>query len=114
HNTVSRLLDLSANVGYVSSLLALPQNDNNDQGILPSGLLGLPASFFTDTTNGGYLFLTPQQANFIATTQRVERFTGGVTENLRTASLLTMRGTGGYDPTNQGDNEHTHTKPNPL
>src|SRR5207245_816411 len=114
HNTVSRLLDLSANVGYVSSLLALPQNDNNDQGILPSGLLGLPASFFTDTTNGGYLFLTPQQANLISTTQRVERFTGGLTLNFRPASFLTMRGTAGYDVTNQSDNSLTPPNVIPL
>jgi TonB-linked SusC/RagA family outer membrane protein len=114
HNTVSRLLDLSANVGYVSSLLALPQNDNNDQGILPSGLLGLPASFFPDTTNGGYLFLTPQQANLISTTQRVERFTGGLTLNFRPASFLAMRGTLGYDVTNQSDNELTPPNVIPL
>src|SRR5438552_1162369 len=39
-NQVSRLMDISATVGYVSSVLALPQNDNNDQGIVASGLLG--------------------------------------------------------------------------
>src|SRR5438874_1116617 len=30
-NQVSRLMDISATIGYVSSVLALPQNDNNDQ-----------------------------------------------------------------------------------
>jgi TonB-linked SusC/RagA family outer membrane protein len=106
---VSRLLDINGNVGYVSTTLALPQNDNNDQGILPSGLLG-----FADTTNGGYAFLTPAQANKIVTTQRVERFTGGLTANFRPWSFLTVRGTGGYDVTNQGDNELTPPNEIPL
>jgi TonB-linked SusC/RagA family outer membrane protein len=107
HNQISRLMDLSANVGYVTSDLALPQNDNNDQGELASGLLGFP-----DTTNGGYGFLTPQQANLISVKERIERFTGGMTLNFRPASFLTMRGTLGYDVTNQGDN--TLTPPNVI
>ena len=108
-NQVSRLMDLSVSAAYVTSNLALPQNDNNDQGILPSGLLGFP-----DTTNGGYRFLTPAQANLISTTQRVERFTGGVTLNFRPTSFLTMRGVAGYDVTNQGDNELTPPNVIPL
>jgi len=108
-NQISRLMDLSANVGYVTSDLRLPQNDNNDQGLLASGLLG-----FADTTNGGYAFLTPQQANFIATKERIERFTGGMTLNFRPASFLTMRGTLGYDVTNQGDDALTPPNVIPL
>ena len=99
---VSRLMDITATVGYVSSNLNLPQNDNNALGLLPSGLLGL-----TDATNGGYGFLTPQQANAISTVQRIERFTGGLSLNFRPWSFLTMRGTAGYDLTNQGDNALT-------
>src|SRR5438552_7849082 len=34
-NQVSRLMDITASVGYVSSVTALPPNDNNDQGIVP-------------------------------------------------------------------------------
>jgi TonB-linked SusC/RagA family outer membrane protein len=119
HNQVSRLMDISAGVGYVSSVLALPQNDNNDQGIVASGLLG----FAFDTAaplvgvpdaNGGYRFLTPQQAYMIAVTQRVERFTGNVNMNFRPASFLTMIGTAGYDVTNQGDNQLTPPSVIPL
>jgi TonB-linked SusC/RagA family outer membrane protein len=106
---VSRLMDINGSVGYVSSNVSLPQNDNNDQGLLASGLLGN-----TDTTNGGYAFLTPAQANKISTTQRIERFTGGLTANFRPWSFLTMRGTGGYDVTNQGDNELTPPNQIPL
>src|SRR6266702_3528450 len=70
---VSRLMDITASVGYVSSNLALPQNDNNDQGIVSSGLLGYafdtvaptgnPLNPQTPALQGGYRFLTPAQAN---------------------------------------------------
>jgi len=108
-NQVSRLMDLSANVGYVSSNLQLPQNDNNNQGILSSGLLGN-----SDSTNGGYGFLTPQQANLISSVERVERFTGGLNINFRPWSFLAMRGTGGYDVTNQGDDGEVPPNEIPL
>jgi len=111
-NQVSRLMDISAGVGYVSSVLALPQNDNNDQGIVASGLLGFPfdtaaPNVGVPDANGGYRFLTPQQAYQIAVTQRIERFTGNLNINFRPASFLTMIGTAGYDVTNQGDNQLT-------
>ena len=111
-NQVSRLMDISATVGYVSSLLNLPQNDNNDQGIVASGLLGFPfdtAAPFAGVSdpNGGYRFLTPAQAFMISVQQRVERFTGGLNINFRPASFLTMIGTAGYDLTNQNDNQLT-------
>ncbi len=114
---VSRLMDITASVGYVSSNLALPQNDNNDQGIVSSGLLGYAFDTIAPTGNpsnprtpflrGGYRFLTPGQANQISVTQRIERFTGSLNMNFRPASFLTMLGTAGYDVTNQGDNQLT-------
>jgi len=111
-NHVSRLMDITANMGYVSSLVNLPQNDNNDQGIVASGLLGFPfdtvaPSAGVSDPNGGYRFLTPAQAYFIQVSQRVERFTGGLNVNFRPTSFLTMFGTAGYDLTNQGDNQLT-------
>ena len=96
---VSRLMDLSISTAYVSSDLALPQNDNNSFGILPSGLLGGTDS----TVNEGYGFLTPQQAEAVRAGQRIERFTGGLNLTFRPWSFLSMRGTAGYDVTNQGD-----------
>ena len=97
-NQISRLMDISVSTAYVSSDLALPQNDNNSYGILPSGLLG-----GTDSTNGGYGFLTPAQAEQIQAGQRIERFTGGLNLTFRPWSFLSVRGTAGYDVTNQGD-----------
>ena len=96
---VSRLMDLSISTAYVSSDLALPQNDNNSFGILPSGLLGGTDS----TVNEGYGFLTPAQAEAVQAGQRIERFTGGLNLTFRPWSFLSMRGTAGYDVTNQGD-----------
>ena len=108
-STVSSRADFTANVGYVSSNLALPQNDNNNQGIVSSGLLGNPTP-----ANLGYGFLTPAQANQISTTERVERFFGGLNLNFRPWSFLTLRGTAGYDVTNQGDNSLTPPNVIPL
>ena len=114
HNQVSRLMDLSISTGYTSSDVNLPQNDNNNQGILSSGLLGY--AFDTVAPRGnpqnpeapflqrGYRFLTPEQATQVFAGQRVERFTGGATLNFRPWSFLALNGTGGYDVTNQGDN----------
>ncbi len=123
-NQVSRLMDISANVGYVSSLLNLPQNDNNDQGIVASGLLGYAFDTVAPTGNpgnpqapalqGGYRFLTPPQAFRISVVQRVERFTGGLNVNFRPATFLTMFGTAGYDLTNQNDNQLTPPGEIPL
>jgi TonB-linked SusC/RagA family outer membrane protein len=116
-NQVSRLMDINASVGYVSSVTALPQNDNNDQGIVASGLLGYPFDTVAPTGNPanpqapalqhGYRFLTPEQATLISVAQRIERFTGGLNVNFRPTSFLTMFGTAGYDVTNQGDNQLT-------
>ena len=99
HTQLSRLADISVSTGYVSNRLDLPQNDNNVFGILPSGLLG----FADSTINGGYGFLTPFEATQIHAGQRIERFTGGVNLNFRPMSFLSMRGTLGYDVSNQGD-----------
>src|SRR5207244_9218660 len=66
-NQVSRLMDIGITTAYVSSDLALPQNDNNSFGILPSGLLGSADS----TSNNGYGFLDPQIAQLGQGGQRI-------------------------------------------
>jgi TonB-dependent starch-binding outer membrane protein SusC len=109
-NQVSRLMDIAITTSYVSSDLALPQNDNNSFGILPSGLLGGTDS----TVNSGYGFLTPQQAEAVQAGQRIERFTGGLNINFRPWSFFTVRGTAGYDVTNQGDTFLNPPNQNPF
>ena len=118
HNQLSRLMDVTVSTGYVSSDLNLPQNDNNDQGILPSGLLGTSDTSRNFCAQGhdchGYGFLTPQEANQIFTGQSIERFTGSLNVNFRPASFLTFRGVAGTDVTNQSDNETTPPNTIPL
>jgi TonB-dependent SusC/RagA subfamily outer membrane receptor len=100
-NQVSRLLDITASTGYVSSVLALPQNDNNALGIVSSGLLGSADS----SVNKGYGFLIPSQVDNILTDQSVERFTGSLNANFRPLSFLTLRAVVGTDVTNRPDNQ---------
>ena len=119
HNQISQLMDLSVTSAYVSSDLALPQNDNNSFGILPSGLLGFAFDTAAPLANvpnprGGYRFLTPAQATAISATQRIERFTGGLNLNFRPWSFLAVRGTAGYDVNNQGDNFLNPPSVNPF
>ena len=49
HNQISQLMDLSISAGYTSSDVNLPQNDNNNQGILSSGLLGFAFDTVADS-----------------------------------------------------------------
>src|SRR3989440_663317 len=97
----SRLVDLGVNVGYVSSDLGLPQNDNNSAGIASSGLLG----FADSSINHGYGFLTPEQAFDIFVYQSVERFKGSVNATFRPTSFLTLRGVVGSDVNNRFDEQ---------
>jgi TonB-dependent starch-binding outer membrane protein SusC len=117
-NQVSRLMDISVSTGYVSSDLLLPQNDNNDQGILSSGLLGTSDTSRNFCAQGhdchGYGFLTPQEANQITTGQSIERFTGSLNWNFRPASFLTLRAVAGTDVTNRADNSTTPPNVIPL
>src|SRR2546425_7937727 len=99
-NQVSRLLDIAITTAYVSSDLALPQNDNNSFGILPSGLLGGTDS----TVNDGYGFLSPSVAQQVEAGQRIERFTGGLNLNFPPASFLSVRGTAGGGGPEPGGN----------
>src|SRR5207249_8706225 len=92
HHQASRLLDLAVSTGYVSSDLALPQNDNNSAGIASSGLLGCAQlACQTDTAKHGYGFLTPEQTFNIFVAQGIERFSGSLNANFRPSSFLSLR-----------------------
>ena len=94
--------DLQVNVGYVSSVLRLPQNDNNVLGILPSGYFGQASA--SDTAGaGGWGFFRPGEIFSMLRQQNVERFTGSLTMNYRPYSWLSARGTLGYDINNRVD-----------
>jgi TonB-dependent starch-binding outer membrane protein SusC len=97
HNQVRKGLDVSANTGYVTSRLKLPDNDNNALGYLGSGLLG------NAVNPGGWGFLPPDQVASINTRQNIERFTGGLTANAQPYSWLSARVVLGLDFTNRFD-----------
>jgi TonB-linked SusC/RagA family outer membrane protein len=94
--------DLQVNLGYTSSVLRLPQNDNNVLGILPSGYFGQASA--SDTAGaGGWGFFKPGEIFSMLRQQNIERFTGSMTMNYRPYSWLSARGTLGYDINNRVD-----------
>jgi TonB-linked SusC/RagA family outer membrane protein len=95
--------DWQVSVGYVTSDLRLPQNDNNVLGILPSGFFG------GATPELGFGFFTPDQIFAIRAEQNVERFIGSLQTNWQPFSWLTTRGAFGIDQTSQFDNDFTPT-----
>jgi TonB-linked SusC/RagA family outer membrane protein len=96
--TLSKNSDLQANVGYVSSDTRLVENDNSALTITGSGeVSGNPPTIM----EGWYY--TPAQLFAELANQGVERFTGGLTYNLRPTGWLSTRATVGYDVTNRDD-----------
>ncbi len=91
--------DWSVSVGFVSSDLRLPQNDNNVLGMLPSGFFG------GATPETGFGFFTPDQVFAIQAKQNVERFTGSLQSNWQPLEWLATRSAFGVDFTNQFDND---------
>ncbi len=89
---VSPMLDIGVQSGFVESNLTLPDNDNDALGILGSGLLGS-----SDTTRHGWGFLLPSQTYAIASTQRIDRFTGGANADFRPTTWLSFHSTAGLD-----------------
>ena len=95
-------LELTANAGYISSRVRLPQNDNNALGLLGGGLLG---SAFDNPTNRGYFAITADQSQQFRTRQDVERFTGSVSSNWRPLTWLSAAGSAGLDVVNRFDHD---------
>jgi TonB-linked SusC/RagA family outer membrane protein len=103
-------VDVTANVGYVSGKLRLPQNDNNVLGMLPSGFFGT-----TDTLGkAGWGFFAPGEVFSLERTQNIERFTGSGQVNWRPFPWLSGRGTVGYDIGNRFDNQFDPTALGPA
>jgi TonB-linked SusC/RagA family outer membrane protein len=110
--TPSSRTDLAVNVGYVSSTVRLPQNDNNVLGMLPSGYFGRGSAADTSSpgacgpacgSNSGWGFYKPGEIFTLLREQGVERFTSSVQGNARPASWLALRATLGYDVVNETD-----------
>ncbi|HJU68221.1 MAG TPA: SusC/RagA family TonB-linked outer membrane protein [Gemmatimonadaceae bacterium] len=95
-------LELTANAGYVSNRVRLPQNDNNALGLLGGGLLG---SAFDNPTTRGYFAITADQSQQFRTRQDVERFTGSMSSNWRPLTWLSAAGSAGLDVVNRFDHD---------
>ena len=92
--------DLQLSLGYVSSQLHLPENDNTLNSVIGSGDgAGLPQ----DINRGWYLI--PAEIYAERNRQGIGRFTGGLTANWRPLGWLTTRATFGYDVTNRQDTQ---------
>ena len=95
-------LELTANAGYLSNRIRLPQNDNNALGLLGGGLLG---SAFDNPATRGYFAITADQSQQFSTRQDVERFTGSVSSNWRPLKWLSGAGSAGLDVVNRFDHD---------
>jgi outer membrane receptor protein involved in Fe transport len=95
-------LELTANAGYLSSRLRLPQNDNNALGLLGGALLG---SAFDNPDTRGYFAITADQSQQFRTRQDVERFTGSLNSNWRPLPWLSGAASAGLDVVNRFDHD---------
>ncbi|HEY7480899.1 MAG TPA: SusC/RagA family TonB-linked outer membrane protein [Gemmatimonadales bacterium] len=97
---VSSNAELQLSVGYVTSQLHLPENDNTLNSVIGSGDgAGVPKDF-----NRGW-FLIPAEIYAERNRQGIGRFTGGLTANWLPLPWLTTRATFGYDVTNRQDTQ---------
>ncbi len=104
-SNVSAVLSPKANVqvnlGYVTSSLRLPQNDNNVLGNASSALNGDGRGL--SAPGGPWGFFTPGDNFQLLTKQTVQRFTTGATANYSPLNWLTSRAVVGMDLTNRVD-----------
>ncbi len=92
--------DLQLSLGYLTSQLHLPENDNTLNSVIGSGDgSGLPQDI-----NRGW-FLIPAEIYAERNRQGIGRFTGGLTANWLPIHWLTTRATFGYDVTNRQDTQ---------
>jgi TonB-linked SusC/RagA family outer membrane protein len=98
---------LQVNGGYLTSRASLPQNDNNNLGIVPNGLLGRARENEpTEPASGsrlGFFTRAPSKLYALSSNQDIERFTGGLTGDYTPLSWFQVLGTLGYDALNRFD-----------
>lgn len=97
-------LNFNTRVGFVTSTLQLPNNDNNVLGLLPSALLGTADG--TDDGDYGYGFFLPSEVNWQDVTQDVDRFTGSAQFDWEPLDFLRGRATVGLDQVTRTDIEN--------
>jgi TonB-linked SusC/RagA family outer membrane protein len=97
---VSSNADLQLSLGYLTSQLRLPENDNTLNSVIGSG----DGSGYPQDINRGW-YLVPAEIYAERNRQGIGRFTGGLTANWRPLGWLTTRATFGYDVTNRQDTQ---------
>lgn len=109
---LSPTANVQVNVGYVTSSLRLPQNDNNVRGIHSSGLNGdgrggEPSVNFNlpngQSVSRAWGFHRPGETFQRLTKQTVQRFTTGATANYSPVNWFTGRAVAGLDLTSRTD-----------
>ena len=93
--------NVQVNIGYVTSSLRLPQNDNNVLGNHSSALNGDGRGF--NAAAGPWGFFTPGDNFQLLTKQTVQRMTSSATANYSPLNWLTSRAVVGLDLTNRVD-----------
>ena len=109
---LTQATEVGVNVGYVTSTVLLPQNDNNVLGMLPSGFFGKASPSDTAAAgscgaacggNSGWGFYKPGEIFSLLRQQGIERFTSSLQATSHPTSWLNLRGTVGYDINNRTD-----------
>ncbi|MBX6331129.1 MAG: SusC/RagA family TonB-linked outer membrane protein [Gemmatimonadaceae bacterium] len=99
HANLSDKFDLGITTNYLQNHIALPQNDNNLEGVVSGGLLGSAQ----DDELQGYFFATPAQLFQLQTNQDIDRFAGGVNMHYRPLAWLAATFQAGVDYTTRYD-----------
>ena len=92
--------DIQLSLGYLTSQLRLPENDNTLNSVIGSG----DGSGYPQDINRGW-YLVPAEIYAERNRQGIGRFTGGLTANWRPLGWLATRATFGYDVTNRQDTQ---------
>lgn len=92
--------DITANVGFVTSNIRVPENDNSFLTIVGSG----EASGYPKDINRGWYYI-PAQLFAELSNQKVDRITTGLTGNWQPNRWLSTRLTLGYDLTQSNDKQ---------
>ena len=87
-------LNVSANLGYLTSNLRLPINDNATTGFLGNGLL---ANGIRNPTTDNFLTFRNEQLEALHNNQDIDRFIGAGNATFQPFSWLRVLGTGGVD-----------------
>jgi TonB-linked SusC/RagA family outer membrane protein len=90
-------LDVSVNTGYITSNLTLPQNDNNNLGIISSAFAGFGRETPDAAGRGPFGFFTIDQLQALSVEQDVGRLISSATANYRPLSWLSFNSTIGMD-----------------